>query len=65
MELKEVIEKVLDAKARLSKLYESKGSIDSDVLKVSDEIDKLLNEHDRLLTRELEQKSPPKFCQVN
>lgn len=50
-ELGEVVQQLAEAKARLNKLWETKGKVDSEILAAADAIDQLLNQHDRLLAK--------------
>ncbi|NLY73758.1 MAG: Spo0E family sporulation regulatory protein-aspartic acid phosphatase [Firmicutes bacterium] len=47
--LNEVSNRIDYLKAQLDKLWDEKGSANQEILKISEEIDRLLYEHDRLL----------------
>ncbi len=47
--LNRVIQKIEDLKQQLNDLWETRQKTDEDVLALSSRIDRLLNEHDRLL----------------
>ena len=47
--LQEVIQEINDLKRQLAELWETKQQTDEEVLLLSTCIDRLLNEHDRLL----------------
>ncbi len=47
--LKEVSNRIDLLKTQLNKLWDEKGSTSEEILRISEEIDHLLNEHDRLL----------------
>ena len=47
--LNEVSNRIDYLKAQLNKLWDEKGSTNQEILKISEEIDRLINEHDRLL----------------
>jgi len=47
--LKEVSNQIDLLKAQLNKLWNENGSTNDDILRISEEIDHLLNEHDRIL----------------
>lgn len=50
--LKEVANQIDYLKAQLDKLWDEKGTTNEEILRISEEIDHLLNEHDRLLLRD-------------
>ncbi len=50
--LKEVSNRIDLLKAKLNKLWDEEGSTNEEILRISEEIDGLLNEHDRLLLRD-------------
>lgn len=50
--LNEVVREIKDLKRQLADLWETKQQTDADVLMIADRLDRLLNEHDRLI-REL------------
>lgn len=47
--LHEVVQEIIELKRQLADLWEIRGQTDEDVLALSTHIDRLLNEHDRLL----------------
>jgi len=51
--LKEVSNQIDYLKTQLNKLWDEKGSTNEEILRISEEIDSLLNEHDRLLQRDV------------
>lgn len=47
--LNEVVQEIIELKRQLAELWETRQKTDEDVLALSTHIDRLLNEHDRLL----------------
>ncbi len=51
MDIKRVIELIEKLRTELNELHESKELIDEEVIKKSQELDRLLNEYERLLEK--------------
>jgi hypothetical protein len=51
--LKELSKQIDQLKIKLNKLWDEKGNTNEEILRVSEEIDCLLNEHDRLLQHDI------------
>lgn len=47
----QVIREINNLKRQLADLWETKQRTDADILRIADRLDRLLNEHDRLLVK--------------
>lgn len=50
-EVKEVLKAIEELRAKLNNLYENKGTIDSGVIRLSEMLDSMLNEYERLIKK--------------
>lgn len=51
--LKEVSNQIAYLKSQLNRLWDENGHTNDEILRISEKIDSLLNEHDRLLQRDV------------
>lgn len=51
--LKEVSKQIDYLKSQLNRLWDENGHTNDEILRISEKIDRLLNEHDRLLQRDV------------